>query len=188
MKSKSVASVSFLKLMLTRSRLLSMDCPWIQFSPRPLLLNLATMSNYLNNSSINGKGNEQLQLVSPSIRWCPRIHLWSSGEDLVRLAGKASTVDSGWMVRISVKVEMETKKSTWKPWQRLSTSRKWKKFLRSSQYTCSAVALNSLFFQNDKRFIMFDHVPEQRERWLRVSGKWQPILPAIYQPPPGPSL
>jgi hypothetical protein len=27
------------------------------------------------------------------------------------------------------------------------------------------------FFQNDKRFIMFDHVPEQRERWLRVSGK-----------------
>lgn len=25
--------------------------------------------------------------------------------------------------------------------------------------------------KNDKRFIMFDHVPEQRERWLRVSGK-----------------
>jgi transcription elongation regulator 1 len=27
------------------------------------------------------------------------------------------------------------------------------------------------FSQNDKRFIMFDHVPEQRERWLRVSGQ-----------------
>jgi heat shock protein beta len=25
-------------------------------------------------------------------------------------------------------------------------------------------------FQNDKRYLMFDHVPKQRERWLRVSG------------------
>jgi heat shock protein beta len=24
------------------------------------------------------------------------------------------------------------------------------------------------FFKNDKRYLMFDHVPEQRERWLRV--------------------
>ena len=34
--------------------------------------------------------------------------------------------------------------------------------------------------QNDKRFNVFDHVPEQRERWLRVSGKWRPILPTTY--------
>ena len=25
-------------------------------------------------------------------------------------------------------------------------------------------------YQNDKRYIMFDHVPDQRERWLRVSA------------------
>jgi transcription elongation regulator 1 len=25
--------------------------------------------------------------------------------------------------------------------------------------------------QNDKRYLMFDHVPEQRERWLRVSTR-----------------
>jgi hypothetical protein len=29
--------------------------------------------------------------------------------------------------------------------------------------------------QGDKRYIMFDHVPDQRERWLRVRG-WVTVV------------
>jgi hypothetical protein len=30
--------------------------------------------------------------------------------------------------------------------------------------------INLIYSKNDKRYIMFDHVPEQRQRWITVSG------------------
>ena len=43
------------------------------------------------------------------------------------------------------------------------------KVLKVSRKLRSPTVLFSNPFQNDKRYIMFDHVPEQRERWIRVS-------------------
>ena len=41
--------------------------------------------------------------------------------------------------------------------------------VRAQNYSGSKLFLR-LNDQGDKRYIMFDHVPEQRERWLRVRG------------------
>ena len=44
------------------------------------------------------------------------------------------------------------------------------KVLKASLYSfCIARSRTHSFVQNDKRYLMFDHVPDQRERWLRVS-------------------
>jgi transcription elongation regulator 1 len=42
--------------------------------------------------------------------------------------------------------------------------------VRVQHYWRSKVVFSNLNDQGDKRYIMFDHVPEQRERWLRVRG------------------
>ena len=39
-------------------------------------------------------------------------------------------------------------------------------------YNVVSETLNHRCFQNDKRFIVYDHIPEQRIKLLRVRGLW----------------